>query len=635
MYGWITFALPILNFPEWDFTQTPATSDTTRQAKGRSVMTLASTTFQNKDQRNSFVQKTFAILKEVPEEHWDYAIQMSLAFFNRHGAGYKAKIEDIEKSVDAEFDDKLPSDDKSGIAAMIARLKSVGILLPDINRSFTVNAFCSALRDQLVVQPPTASKELARLRLLLKRLIDATAKCEPDHQTAISVIGRVALCSSQPSELAEMSNFAGHLIDTKRTDVFVALERCYNDARINLPWGNKYWAVRQGLKTAAANPRCAAEDVSHTVFTLAMNLNQLEDEVLIRETIAAVDAGADLGPNTASTRAALRQWREWMANGQRQQTQALIADAQRQATAGAHPMQPAQGMPDRETLQTWSLDQLVRWIEGPVTGPRRKRLNRKQVLDRVRASQPQPSTGAMMPSGGQATSALLTEAQLNKIGNEGYGAAAAYFLDDIKELIALGKQLKADDGLLRNCALMIDRLEPMSQAPAKFDEDELQQALTEAESLMDRVRASVHTIQAEAALKDRFMIQLVRALELEALTPGRRHGGVIQCPLRTEDWGWVVERYHRRWLSSARTLVIDDLPVRLDANQAVALYVTGSSQSDYAFDVSVHLWRRDEGKASLPAKTANLAQDPYPPMNADEWYDTYVTCCVLHVPRTK
>jgi hypothetical protein len=76
---------------------------------------------------------------------------------------------------------------------------------------------------------------------------------------------------------------------------------------------------------------------------------------------------------------------------------------------------------------------------------------------------------------------------------------------------------------------------------------------------------------------------------------------------------------------------IDTLQRRLemlDEDQAAALYITGSSLSGYAFDVSVHIWQRYPGKTSLPSEKS----DAFPAMNTEDWFDSYVPCCVLHVP---
>ena len=76
-------------------------------------------------------------------------------------------------------------------------------------------------------------------------------------------------------------------------------------------------------------------------------------------------------------------------------------------------------------------------------------------------------------------------------------------------------------------------------------------------------------------------------------------------------------------------ITVDGTPMPLDSSRALALYVTGSSQSGYAFDVSVHLWRRRAGRTSPPSSEAG----EYPLMNTTDWFDTLVPCCVLHVPQ--
>ena len=86
---------------------------------------------------------------------------------------------------------------------------------------------------------------------------------------------------------------------------------------------------------------------------------------------------------------------------------------------------------------------------------------------------------------------------------------------------------------------------------------------------------------------------------------------VVACALPLSDWGWAVQQFHRRWLPRVKSIAVDGLPLPLDADQAVALYVTGSSLSGYAFDVSVHLWQRYRTSQSKPSTESG----PLPPMN--------------------
>ena len=52
--------------------------------------------------------------------------------------------------------------------------------------------------------------------------------------------------------------------------------------------------------------------------------------------------------------------------------------------------------------------------------------------------------------------------------------------------------------------------------------------------------------------------------------------------------------------------------------------------------MTVHLWRRYQDKTTPPnvptSPGMSIKGDPFPLMNTDDWFDTYITCCVLHVP---
>jgi hypothetical protein len=75
---------------------------------------------------------------------------------------------------------------------------------------------------------------------------------------------------------------------------------------------------------------------------------------------------------------------------------------------------------------------------------------------------------------------------------------------------------------------------------------------------------------------------------------------------------------------------MDGQRVLLRSDQALALHVTAGSQSGYAFDVSVHLWQRLDESKDDPFDTSSV--EMFPPMNTQGWFDTFITCAVLHVP---
>ena len=43
----------------------------------------------------------------------------------------------------------------------------------------------------------------------------------------------------------------------------------------------------------------------------------------------------------------------------------------------------------------------------------------------------------------------------------------------------------------------------------------------------------------------------------------------------------------------------------------------------------VHLWRRRPNRDGAPSESEAL----YPPMNEDDWYDSFIPCTVLHIPH--
>jgi hypothetical protein len=288
---------------------------------------------------------------------------------------------------------------------------------------------------------------------------------------------------------------------------------------------------------------------------------------------------------------------------------------------------------DLDPVHAWSVDRLLRWIEGPlVRQPAQHRVDRKKVVAREleawkrRQQQPKPMEQAQQPA-----ETPLGESDVDTIVMDGLAATAQFFLDDIHELAPLAEHLGAQKPLVTACTELIGRLQDLVQLPHKHDETEARTLLGGAEDRIALLRKGVKAQQADAALQRRFTRQLAEALRLEPLARGKRHGGVIGCPMRPEDWPWVVERFHNRWIAGASSLTVDGVLVGLADHEALALYVTGSSQSRYAFDVSVHLWRRLPGSESRPG-LQDEAGEGFPRMNAGEWEDSYLTCAVLHVP---
>lgn len=636
MYGWLTLnedgALEI-NFPEWDFTQAPDPATLNTAARLQQVTVALNAAWPapaDLGLKQAARAALLAASPHIPDVYLSYAIAMGIAFYQLHRDNHAQAQAAIAATVDTDLGTEPPGASPA-IGQMVQRLKAVGFLLPDINRQLMVNTFCTEVRNQVFSTP--ASRGLTALRDAATRLADRVKRVVAEKQRhEIWPIIHVALISSPKAELAAVTQAIAALLDGQRTDVFLQLSQRYHADEETLLrcWRDR--GLRQGLLAAQANPGCLASDIADAACASINAHNQLEDEVLARTSLAAVDAGVSLGEHTDSSRAALQRLREAAAANQRHQTRAL----QRQVRQAGAPQDPAQ--PDRETLQSWSVAQLVRWIDGPLAGARRGRaVDRRRVVDQSRpVPRPvqRPTRPAVQAVEAQDEDTPLTEDDVGRIEAAAYAGAAAFFLGDIQDLQALGLRLGAPSVQQVACQSIVGDLQKLAQAHDGVDVAHAQELLTETEQRIEALRANIHTAQTTVDLQARFDSALGAALARETLSLGRREGGVIACPLQPEAWGWVAQQYHQRWLSSAPSLHKAGRAMRLDVNEALALYVTGSSLSQHAFDVSVHLWRRRPGCTSLPSPNPPTGSDRFPPMNTDDWYDTRITCCVLHVsPR--
>lgn len=623
MYGWLTLdelGTLVLNLPGWDFTTSPVLTPQARAARVERAKRATQAAFPAEADARIRIASSVAIaaaLRHVNDEQVDIAIHMGIAFHRRFGPDVQAQQRAIDALVDAEFG-AIPAGADPSIKAMVERLKEVGFLMPEVSRRLMINARCTELRSELVDK--ASRNELMPLRETLVR-VNSHWRASGESSGVWQVAG-MALMSSTPAELPQTERCVMQLLTHQRADVLAELWTCYESTEEVLERALRDRALRQGVYAAVTEPQWPASQIASDAFSQAMAWDRQELQILLRTSMAAIAAGLDLGERTESSRNALRRAYEINIERQMQQMQALIQHARPSPTPPS--LTPPQPQPDRETLQSWSVQQVSRWIEGPVTGPRRTgTLDRRRVVERSRAATPAIDTTppALRPP-------ALDEQDVDRIASQAYSATAEYFLGDINDLVSLGQQLRATQKLLDTCVALLDPLNRLKQAPDTFEEPRTLQLLSDAEQSITLLRQDIKTVQATRAMQERFQARLLDALARETLSPGRRQGGVIGVPLTAEDWRWVSQHFHSRWLSSVTSLTIHGTPTPLGVDETLALYVTGSSLSHYAFDVSVHLWRRWPEKTSLPSRES----DAFPAMNTDDWYDTHITCCVLHVP---
>lgn len=288
---------------------------------------------------------------------------------------------------------------------------------------------------------------------------------------------------------------------------------------------------------------------------------------------------------------------------------------------------------DLDPVHAWSVERLVAWIEGPVT---RRPIQRQQIIERERRQGAERAAAAAGVRSQQAPAKVvapepeLADEDINLAVDDALRSTAAFFRDDLNDMLALAKQLNVEPPRIQQA---MQQREIMARLAAGEDigDEQAQAMLGAAEAVVAQLRATIQRSQTSLRQRMGFTQMLNTAVQNEALVPGKRQGGVVACPMPLSSWPWVFDTFHGRWLHQRRRLVINNIAVPLREDQALALYVTGSSQSGHAFDVSVHLWQRTPGSTSLPS----VDTDSGLRMNTDDWFDTYTTCAVLHVPLGK
>lgn len=290
------------------------------------------------------------------------------------------------------------------------------------------------------------------------------------------------------------------------------------------------------------------------------------------------------------------------------------------------PSGPSLATTDLDPVHTWSIDRLVHWIDGPVAQPKLslelERICAAEEQD-WKAEQAQRTPSARLDGG------PLKRHEVQMAVAQGLRASAQFLRDELRDLLPLGTQLQADANLLRACQDCLAALTTLALSQPADEAGDMAQAMADlqrADQALDALRRGIHQRQGEEQTRQRFTAALFQCLRNEPLTLGKRHGGVIAEPLPLEEWGWAVQTFHKRWWNAGLRPSATAAPMPLAPDQALALYVTGSSMSDYAFDISVHLWRR-QAASGLPPTTPGEGNT----MNEPDWYDTLIPCAVLHV----
>lgn len=389
--------------------------------------------------------------------------------------------------------------------------------------------------------------------------------------------------------------------------------------------------VLQACQAASLDESTQAE--IGTVVTNQVALGQSTDLACLRSaltaTIEATQRGVFMGSrvraqNLAAINAAnINFWQQLL-----RMTPERLRLRQKQAkSAVAQPGVAATAPVDLDPVHAWSVNRLLRWIEGPILDQAPTPLERAKFVLKEKATRQEARINTKMSEKAARADPDMTEVEIDIAVQNALSTTAAFFIGDIEDMLFRAETLSVKSLATKPCADLLEPLKLLKGAD-RSDDQKARALLHQASFAVDQLRHDIKEKQFDVRVRQRFDQQLQAALYSEPMAEGKRNGGVINCRLKRSDWPWVAEQYHRRWLPWNRQIKVDGVLRVLQPDQALGLYVTGKSLSGFEFDVSVHLWLRKAGRDSAPSASPL----PFAPMNTEDWIDTLTPCAVLHVP---
>lgn len=571
------------------------------------------------------------ILAYVEKAHVEFALHMCVAHHRLPAVHREKRSATIQRIVDDHFSN-LAHPSQATVNSQ-NHLKRMAILLPDATLEDELRSDCFAIASAISkLKPPPAGYDVTPFKgEIAERLKDAALT---NQQEVVNDLLDAWL--SRPC--AERETFRKKTLTLLDQNMGRALAAASIQLKL-WPKSSPLLSIHRfdfydGVITHAIANRGDTWSTLVAAHAAALEARiRMQSDVVLWTSVAAVIEGVSMGPCSASSADALQRRMQVSAAIREGFTPVRTRNARALGTLDAQKLSEQQTL-ELNTVQSMSVDQLVQWIEGPIVGTRqseKKRIDRKAIVQReqeVRQKTPKPKA---TPTKDLPPEKPLTDEDVEETIRDALAATARFFLGEISDLIALSKSIGAAEELMTTCARMQDELNTLIHKPEAFEEENARDILGNAEAAVAALRKGIKEAQASALVRSRFPGQLSAALKAEPKVLGKRHGGQIACPVRFDDWAYIANTFHRRWLPDVKSIQVDGKTMPLDNDQAAALYVTGSSFSGAAFDVSVHLWRRRKGCTSLPSLEYGL----YPPMNEADWFDTYQTLCVLHVPQAQ
>lgn len=573
----------------------------------------------------------------TPEAHFDFTIRTAIAFQRLPQAERTAR----DQRVTAIIERMLPSPKwRESLKARIDALRLTVAVVPEPVlevelRTSLGDEIYEAAANQRFTDAGPLQDMWPVLKLVQSRL-------GPLFEETANVVGEVLATryrDNVPGFVAWLQRMAkaqlmgeitkvNERINASFTNDICHADRCDLLMRVMNRW----------LDTRDANARQAIFDFELAELSSAFDRRKTQ---MGRMALDAIDAGVPLGDDyCADIRRLLDEKQAQVQAAEAGWSRADLREhlIARTAQGSAQPNDASGGV---DPVHAWSLGRLLGWIEGPMA---ERQLDRR-AIERKRREQrragpatPRKPAAANRPAPSTARAAAPTDeedrafdAETEAIIDDGLRATADFLLADVNDLLALAAGLGLPAAQRSACQHSREALARLTEADHRIDDATARDAIRGAEQAIAALRRQIKTTQADDRQRIQFDRALGTALDQEPIVLGKRHGGVIACALPMTSWGWVNDAYHGRWLFGVRQMVLDGQRVPLLPDQALALYVTGSSRSDFAFDVSVHLWQRRPGRQSPPSS----AGDAQGKMNTVDWYDTYIPCAVLHVPPGK
>ncbi|MGE0349627.1 hypothetical protein [Hydrogenophaga sp.] len=562
------------------------------------------------------------LFSRIPSNVLSFGISLWLAHLRLPVLTRKLRLAAIDGIVSAQFDGLEPLNNLELVRQNFGRM---ALLLPDPLQDCDIRDECANFLNS---ELPNTNFFKLKLQPLLNSALSLVQKMPAARFDLLKNHVWMTICTRRHEEREATAKSMLQLFQAQKFQLLEEADQSAKALSPPLPQPLFYDAVCQMVVIALTSNDLSNAEIINGCLNQASDLYASLINRATRDTMEAVAAGTSLGDKTVGSQQALREFNGLIDLQSRKQTRDCAQLARQRRKGTSTPLPEAQQV-EAAALQAWSMEQLARWIEGPLPEKRPGgRIDRKAILERQqRPSQSAKSKQPAPKSSAQDTDSLTAD-DLDETIQQAFAATASFFLSEINSLMIPAKTLNAPHDLMAPCLGMVDTLQQLASSQEPLQEENAAELLTRAEHSIRELRQGLKSAESAAKLQARFPNALIAALRLEPLELGKRQGGQIGYTAGVEDWAYVSGNFHNRWLPQVKGILVNGKRTQLRADQAVALYVTGSSQSGYAFDVSVHLWQRRQARQSQPGVKGGL----FPPMNQEDWFDTYVTCCVLHVP---